>query len=159
MINENTLSQAIEWSKLVCNESQSAKMLYDLEKRNENTYQYFSTSDVRRACCSNFFNYAIGITWKNTNINFKVINNYLRMEKLSDNVVGFQEVMGQTNIDIIFCATEKDFADQLAWVISNFNFADIEYAIIDDNPLGYLPYRYYRSKKSSNIQEWEKRNG
>lgn len=159
MINENTLSQAIEWSRLICNESQSAKMLYDLEKRNENTYQYFSTSDVRKACSSNFFNYAIGITWKNTNINFKVINNYLRMEKLSDNVVVFQEVMGQTNIDIIFCSTEKDFADQLAWVISNFNFTDVEYAIIDDNPLGCLPYRYYRSKGCSNIQEWEKRNG
>lgn len=159
MINENTLSQAIEWSRLVCNESQSAKMLYDLKKRNKNTYQYLSTNDVRKACCSNSFNYAIGITWKNTNINFKVINNYLRMEKLSDNVVSFQEVIGQTNIDIIFCATEKDFADQLAWVISNFNFTDIEYAIIDDSPLCGSSYRYYRGKGSSNIQEWEKRNG
>lgn len=81
------------------------------------------------------------------------------MEKLSDNVVGFQEVIIQTNIDIIFCATEKDFADELAWVISNFNFADIEYAIIDDSPLCGLSYRYYRGKGSSNIQEWEKRNG
>lgn len=159
MINENTLSQAIEWSRLVCNESQSAKMLYDLKKRNENTYQYLSTNYVRKACCSNSFNYAIGITWKNTNINFKVINNYLRMEKLSDNVVVFQEVMGQTNIDIMFCTTEKDFADQLAWVISNFNFTDVEYAIIDDSPLCDSSYRYYRGKGSSNIQEWEKRNG
>lgn len=159
MINEHTLSQAIEWSRLICNESQSAKMLYDLEERNENTYQYFSTRDVRKAVCLNSFNYAIGIIWKNTNINFKVINNYLRMEKLSDNVVSFQEVIGQTNIDIIFCATEKDFADQLAWVISNFNFTDVEYAIIDDSPLCDSSYRYYRGKGSSNIQEWEKRNG
>ena len=81
------------------------------------------------------------------------------MEKLSDNVVAFQEVIGQTNIDIIFCATEKDFTDQLAWVISNFNFTDIEYAIIDDSPLCGSSYRYYRGKESSNIQEWEKRNG
>lgn len=159
MINENTLSQAIEWSNLICNESQLAKMLYDLEKRNKNTYQYFSTSDVRKACCSNSFNYAVGMTWENTNINFKIINNYFRMEQLSDNVVIFQEVIGRTNIDIIFCATEKDFADQLAWVISNFNFTDVEYAIIDDSPLCVSSYRYYRSKGSSNIQEREKRNG
>ena len=159
MINENTLSQAIEWSRLVCNESQLAKMLYDLEKRNENTYQYFSTSDVRKACCSNSFNYAVGMTWKNTNINFKIINNYLRMEKLFDNVIIFQEVIGQTNIDIMFCTTEKYFADQLAWVISNFNFTDVEYAIIDDSPLCDSSYRYYRGKGSSNIKEWEKRNG
>lgn len=159
MINENTLSQTIEWSNLICNESQLAKMLYDLEKRNKNTYQYFSTSDVRKACCSNSFNYAVGITWENTNINFKIINNYFRMEQLSDNVIIFQEVIGQTNIDIIFCATEKDFTDQLAWVISNFNFTNVEYAIIDDSPLCVSSYRYYRSKGSLNIQEREKRNG
>lgn len=159
MINENTLSQTIEWSNLICNESQLAKMLYDLEKRNKNTYQYFSTSDVRKACCSNSFSYAVGITWENTNINFKIINNYFRMEQLSDNVIIFQEVIGQTNIDIIFCATEKDFTDQLAWVISNFNFTNVEYAIIDDSPLCVSSYRYYRSKGSSNIQEREKRNG
>ena len=64
-----------------------------------------------------------------------------------------------TNIDIIFCATEKDFADQLAWVIFYFNFTDVEYAIIDDSPLCDSSYRYYRGKGSSNIQEWEKRNG
>lgn len=159
MINEHTLSQAIEWSLTIYHESQLAQMLYDLRNGSRKTYQYFSTSDVRKAVCSNSFNYAIGITWKNTNINFKVINNYLIMEKWPDNVIVFQEVIGQTNIDIIFCATEKDFADQLTWVISNFIFTDVEYAIIDDSPLCDSSYRYYRCKGSSNIQEWEKRNG
>lgn len=159
MINEHTLSQAIEWSLTICHESQLAQMLYDLRNGSRKTYQYFSTSDVRKACCLNSFNYAVGMTWENTNINFKIINNYLIMEQLSDNVIIFQEVIGQTNIDIMFCTTEKDFADQLTWVISNFNFTDVEYAIIDDSPLCDSSYRYYRGKGSSNIQELEKRNG
>ena len=162
MISDNTLSQANRWSMTICPESQLTKMLSDLRKLSKGgkrTYQYFSTDDVRQAC-SNSFDYAVGITWKTTNINFKVINNYFRMEQLSNNVVVFQEVIGQTNIDIIFCATIQDFSDQLAWIISNYDFCDMEYAIIDNEPL-CSTYRYHRKKKSLNIQEYkeEENNG
>ena len=153
MINKHALSQAIRWSRTICPDSQLTKMLYDLRIGSKGTYQYVSTNDVRKAC-SNSFDYAIGIVWKTTNINFKVINNYFRMELLSDNVVVFQEVIGQTNIDIIFCATIQDFSDQLTWIISNYDFCDMEYAIIDNESL-CSTYRYHRKKKSLDIQEYQ----
>lgn len=160
MINEHALSQATQWSRTICPDSQLTKMFSVLRKSSKGTYQYVSTEDIRKAC-SNSFDYAIGVTWKTTNINFKVINNYFTMEPLSDNVVVFQEVIGQTNIDIIFCATIQDFSDQLAWVISNYDFCDMEYAIIDNEPL-CSTYRYHRKKKSLDIQEYlegEENNG
>lgn len=153
MINDHTLSQSIEWSLAICPDSQLTKMLSDLKNGSKGTYQYFSTDDVRKVC-SKPFDYAIGITWKQTNINFKVINNYFRIDQLSNNVVVFQEVIGQTNIDIVFCSTMQDFSDQLAWIISNYDFCDMEYAIIDNEPL-CSTYRYHRKKKSLNIQEYE----